>query len=154
MLPHSALVDYLVHQTVFPCFLRDHPVIPLGVGLDPLRRLAGILGKDLVDTLLDLQEVLHVDLHIVLEDGPDVIIWILQRKQTSKGLFDAILSLVREGIASGEFTTEKTAEDLTDFILDCYRGATYAWYRSDGTIDLRHAIAEHVGFALEHFLRK
>lgn len=91
---------------------------------------------------------------IVLEDGPDVIIWILQRKQTSKGLFEAILSLVREGIASGEFTTEKTPEELTDFILDCYRGATYAWYRSDGTIDLRRAIAEHVGFALEHFLRK
>ena len=62
MLPHSALVDYLVYQTVFPCFLRDHPVIPLGVGLDLLRRLAGILGKDLIDTLLDLQEVLHVPL--------------------------------------------------------------------------------------------
>ena len=90
----------------------------------------------------------------VLADGPEVMIWILQRKQTSEGLFRAILGLVQGGMESGEFSREKTAEELTDFLLDCYRGATYAWYRSDGKSDLRRSIAEHVGFALEHFLLK
>ena len=91
---------------------------------------------------------------VVMEDGPEIIIWIIQRKQTSEGLSQTILSLVREGIESGEFTQEKTPEELTTFILDCYRGATYAWYRSDGTIDLRRTIREHIGFPLEHFLNR
>jgi len=71
---------------------------------------------------------------------------------TSPPLYEVVLRITSDGIQSGEFTNEKTPEELTDFILDSYRGAAYAWFRSDGAADLIKLIREHVGFGLEHFL--
>ena len=88
----------------------------------------------------------------VLEsDGHDVAMWVLMKKETSPKLYDSLYKLVLEGIENGEFTDEKTPDMLTNFILDSYRGATFAWYRSDGKIDIRTLLKEHVGFSLDHF---
>ena len=89
---------------------------------------------------------------ILLSDGYENVINILNRKMTSPPLYEVVLRITSDGIQSGEFTNEKTPEELTDFILDSYRGAAYAWFRSDGAADLIRLIREHVGFGLEHFL--
>lgn len=90
----------------------------------------------------------------VLEnDGYDVAMWVLMKKETSPKLYDSLYKLVLEGIESGEFTNEKTPDKLTTFILDSYRGAAFAWYRSNGEFDLRILLEEHVGFGLKHFVR-
>ena len=89
---------------------------------------------------------------ILINDGYDNVIKILSRKQTSPPLYEIVHRIAADGIHSGEFTDEKTPEELTEFILDSYRGAAYAWFRSDGNHDLVQLIKEHVGFSLEHFL--
>lgn len=91
---------------------------------------------------------------VIEEDGPEVILWILMRRQTHGILSDIIQGLVEEGIRSGEFINEKTASELTEFILDSYRGAAFAWYRNSGEDDIHKLVAEHVGYSLEHFLTK
>lgn len=88
----------------------------------------------------------------VLEnDGYEVAMWVLMKKETSPKLYDALYKLVSEGIERGEFTNEKTPDMLTTFILDSYRGAAFAWYRSNGEFDIRTLLEEHVGFSLDHF---
>ena len=59
-----SLVDDLVDKAVGLCFFGGHEVVALGVDLDRLERLAGVGGKDLVQTLLDLQHALDLDLHV------------------------------------------------------------------------------------------
>ena len=90
----------------------------------------------------------------VLEgDGSEVVLWILMKKETSEQLYKAVYDLVCEGVQNNEFSDEKTPEELTSFILDSYRGAAFAWYRSDGKQSIRTLMQEHVGYSLEHFLR-
>lgn len=88
---------------------------------------------------------------IIAEDGSEIIFWILQKRQVHSTLYAAVLSLVEEGIERGEISNEKGAEDLTIYILDCYRGAAFAWNRSEGSLDIHQLIYEHVAFPLEHF---
>ena len=59
-----SLVDDLIDQTVGLRLFGGHEVVALGVDLDGLQRLAGVGGKDLVETLLDLQHALDLDLHV------------------------------------------------------------------------------------------
>ena len=92
--------------------------------------------------------------NVLENDGYEVAMWVLMKKETSPKLYDSLYKLVLEGIENGEFTDEKTPDMLTNFILDSYRGATFAWYRSDEKIDIRTLLKEHVGFSLDHFLNK
>ena len=107
-------------------------------------------SKGAYDRIMEL--FLFTVIKVMKMDGCDNVIRILSRKKTNKGLYSFVLSIVREGIESGEFTSEKTPEALTTFILDCYRGAAFAWYRSSGEEDLTVLFKEHIGFPLEHFL--
>ena len=91
---------------------------------------------------------------VLEKDGPELVMWILTQKETSSPLYDATYRLVCEGIENKELTGERPPEELTDFILDCYRGAAFAWFRSEGKKDIRQLIREHVGYGLEHFLSK
>ena len=91
---------------------------------------------------------------VLEKDGHELVMWILTKKETSSPLYDATYRLVCEGIANKEFSDEKPPEELTDYILDCYRGAAFAWFRSEGKKDIRTLIQEHVGYGLEHFLSK
>lgn len=58
------MFNYLVDQAVFQRLLRCHEVIALGILLDGLQRLTGVLREDLVELLLGVQDVLGVDLDI------------------------------------------------------------------------------------------
>ncbi|MBQ9891513.1 MAG: helix-turn-helix transcriptional regulator [Firmicutes bacterium] len=107
-------------------------------------------SKGAYDRIMEL--FLGTVIKVMEMDGCDNVIRILSRKKTNAGLYSFVLSIVKEGIETGEFTAEKTAEDLTTFILDSYRGATFAWYRSSGEEDLVNLFKEHIGFSLEHFL--
>ena len=59
-----SLVDDLVNKAVGLRLFSGHEVVALGIDLDRLKRLAGVGGKDLVQTLLDLQHPFDLDLHI------------------------------------------------------------------------------------------
>lgn len=87
-------------------------------------------------------------------DGPEMIHHILSWKETSAGLRGIFLELLSLGQERGEFSTEKSAGELCDFLLACYRGAVYDWYRNDGRTDLRTLIWEHIHYPLEYFRRK
>ena len=107
-------------------------------------------SKGAYDRIMEL--FLGTVIKVMEMDGCDNVIRILSRKKTNAGLYSFVLSIVKEGIETGEFTAEKTAEDLTTFILDSYRGAAFAWYRSSGEEDLVNLFKEHIGYSLEHFL--
>lgn len=90
---------------------------------------------------------------VITTDGCEVAIHVLSQKKTNKTLFANVLSMVRDGMDSGEFVTDKkSAEDLTTFILECYRGAVFAWFRKDGEVDFDALLKDHVGIALHYFL--
>ena len=59
-----SLVDDLVNKAVGLRLFSGHEVVAFGVDLDRLKRLAGVGGKDLVQTLLDLQHPFDLDLLI------------------------------------------------------------------------------------------
>ena len=107
-------------------------------------------SKGAYDRIMEL--FLVTVIKVMQMDGCDNVIRILSRKKTNEGLYSFVLSIVKDGMESGEFTREKTAEDLTTFILDSYRGAAFAWYRSSGEEDLSTLFKEHIGFSLEHFM--
>ena len=91
----------------------------------------------------------------VLEmDGYAVMMWILLQKQTSPQLYKAVYRLVCEGIETKEISDERTPEDLTEYILNCYRGAALAWYRAEGKTDVRNLIRDLVGHGLERYVIK
>ena len=54
----------LVDQSVFLCFQRRHIVVALGVHLELLQRLAGILTEHAVHLVADIHHVLGVDLDV------------------------------------------------------------------------------------------
>ena len=56
--------DDLIDQAVGLGFLRGHIMIALGVQLDLLQRLAGILAEHTVHLFTDMHHVLGVDLDI------------------------------------------------------------------------------------------
>ena len=58
------MLKHLVDQAVFLSLLRGHEIIPLGVLLDDLQRLAGHLAEQTVHPVLDADDVVGVDLDI------------------------------------------------------------------------------------------
>ena len=58
------LADDLVHQAVFLGLHGRQVAVALGVLGDPLDRLAGVLGEDLVDDLPALDDLLGLDLDV------------------------------------------------------------------------------------------
>lgn len=91
---------------------------------------------------------------IIQNSGSEMIHQILNLKKTSAELYSVFMKLISGGQQSGEFSTEKSAEELCDFLLACYRGAAYDWYRRDGDADIGVLIHEHISYPLEHFLVK
>ena len=58
------MLKHLVDQAIFLSLLRGHEIIPLGVLLDDLQRLAGHLAEQTVHPVLDADDVVGVDLDI------------------------------------------------------------------------------------------
>src|SRR3989475_6922128 len=58
------LDDHFVDQTVFLGFARAHEVVAIGVFLDPIERLPGVLLHDFVQLRLQAQDLLGVQLDV------------------------------------------------------------------------------------------
>ena len=56
--------DNLIDQAVFLGFQRGHIVVALGVQLDLLQRLAGVIAEHVIHLIADIHHVLSVDLDI------------------------------------------------------------------------------------------
>jgi hypothetical protein len=63
--------DDIINNTVFLALVGPHDVIPLGIVLNPLQGLAGVLGQNLVQPFAGAQELTGVDVDVGgLPPGP------------------------------------------------------------------------------------
>src|SRR5579871_3407112 len=60
----AALLQYPIDQTVLDGLVVIHETIAIGILLDTLDALAGMLGQDSVESIARLEHLLGVDLHI------------------------------------------------------------------------------------------
>ena len=58
---HGVLLDHLVDESVLAGLLRREPAVAVGVGLDPLHRLAGVEGDPLGEHALEVDDLLGLD---------------------------------------------------------------------------------------------
>jgi hypothetical protein len=56
--------DHLVDDPVLPRLVGRHEVVALRVLRDPLERLAGVLGEDLLEAALDVDDLARLDLDV------------------------------------------------------------------------------------------
>src|SRR6185312_17542648 len=60
----TALLEHLVDEAVFDGLAPVHETVAVGVLLDPLDALAGVLGQDFVESITGFEHFLGVDLHV------------------------------------------------------------------------------------------
>src|SRR5262245_29153387 len=58
------LDEHVVDEPELLGLRRGEVAVPLGLGLNDLERLASVLGEDLVEPLLLLQDLAHLDLDV------------------------------------------------------------------------------------------
>src|SRR5439155_521036 len=59
-----AVVDHFVDQAVPDGFLGAHEAVAVGVLLDPVQRLAGVVGEDLLEAALEVEDLSRADLDV------------------------------------------------------------------------------------------
>src|SRR5690349_1104475 len=58
------LTNYVINNTVFLALIGPHDVVPLGILLDALERLAGVLGEDLVQPFARAKQFARVNIDV------------------------------------------------------------------------------------------
>ena len=54
-----SFIKHFIHQPVLAGLLRGHVVVAVGVALDDLDGLAGLVGQDAVDLVADADDVIE-----------------------------------------------------------------------------------------------
>lgn len=71
--------------------------------------------------------------------------------RSGSSMLSILTGLCREAKESGEFSTEKTPEEIAVFLMVCARGIVYDWCLEGGTGDLAGTTGEYVGLLLSAF---
>lgn len=66
-----------------------------------------------------------------------------------RGFASHVLELVSAALASGEFVSEKSAEEIAESLIGIQRGAVYSWCLTDGALPVRTISRNLVGSYLD-----
>ena len=66
------------------------------------------------------------------------------RRTRATGMMPILTELVRQAVDSGEFQTDRSAEETAQFLMVCIRGVVYDWCLTDGAYSLTERVEDYV----------
>ncbi len=75
-------------------------------------------------------------------------------RHSNIGMIPILVEILQEGLDNGSLQSEKTAEELAQFLMISIRGQIYHWCTNDGNYDLKEAVLEHLELLLKIFETK
>lgn len=68
------------------------------------------------------------------------------------GMIPLLISILQEGLDANLIKSDKSAEEIAQFLMISIRGQVYHWCTNDGNYDLREATREHIHLLLQIFI--
>ena len=72
-------------------------------------------------------------------------------RSRSYGIEPILTELVRQGLTSGELTSDWDAGRISDYLMVCIRGVVYDWCLADGSFSLQERVGQYVEQLLRGF---
>lgn len=73
------------------------------------------------------------------------------RRSTDRGMVPMLTELAQLAVDRGEFRTDRSAEDIAQFLMICIRGVVYDWCLANGSYVLTDRVKEYVQYLLTVF---
>ena len=73
-------------------------------------------------------------------------------RNSNIGMIPILTSILQEGLDANIIKSDKSAEEIAQFLMISIRGQVYHWCTNDGNYDLRESTKEHIQLLLRIFI--